>query len=149
MMVEGWRTNRVVLDHRGLDARQTMARGIIVRMLVRFRREWDELRERESGSARVLASNAMLEECSHRLYNCACEMKTALGDELAAELRCISAEIIKTANILIMLGCAEECREKSETLAEEALLRIERCLALVRQGKGCPAAPIAAAHREK
>jgi len=143
------RINGVALEDRGLDERQTMARGIVMRMIVRFHREWDELRERESGSARVLASNAMLERCSHQLYNTACDMRTVLGEELAGELRCLSADIIKTANILIMLGCGEECREESETLAEEALLRIERCLALVQKAKGCPATRIPAAHREE
>ena len=143
------RINGVSLDHRDFDEREMMTRGIILRMIVRFHREWDELRERESGSARVLASNAMLERCSHQLYNTACDMRTVLGEELAGELRCLSADIIKTANILIMLGCGEECREESETLAEEALLRIERCLALVQKAKGCPAARISAAHREE
>ena len=149
MMVEGWRTNRVVLNRQGLDEQQTMARGIIVRMIVRFHREWNELREKESGSARVFASNAMLEQCSHQLYNCACDMRMVLGEELAGELRCLSAEIIKTANILIMLGCGEECRKESETLAQEALLRIERCLVLVQKAKGCPTTRISAAHREE
>ncbi|WP_243670176.1 hypothetical protein [Methanoculleus chikugoensis] len=128
-----------------------MARGgIVMRVIVRFHREWDELREQESGSARVLASNAMLERCSHQLYNTACDMRALLGEELAGELRCLSADIIKTANILIMLGCGgEECREESETLAKEALLRIERCLALVQKAKSCPATRISAAHREE
>ncbi|MDD3070000.1 hypothetical protein [Methanoculleus horonobensis] len=149
MMVEGRRTNRVVLNRQGLDEQQTMARGIIVRMIVRFHREWDELRERESGSARVLASNAMLEQCSHQLYNCACDMRAVLGEELAGELRCLSAEIIKTANILIMLGCGEERRKESEIFAQEALLRIERCLALVQKEKGYPATRISVAYREE
>ncbi|KDE54796.1 hypothetical protein EI28_11555 [Methanoculleus sp. MH98A] len=126
-----------------------MARGIIRRMLVQFHREWDELRERESGSARVLASNAMLDRYSHQIYNTACDMRTVLGEELAEELRCLSADVIMTANILIMLGCGEECREESEALAKEALLRIERCLALVQKGKGCPATWISAVHREE
>ncbi|KLK89084.1 hypothetical protein SZ63_01115 [Methanoculleus sediminis] len=146
---KGRRTNRVVLNHRGPDERETMARGIIRRILVQFHREWDELRERESGSARVLASNAMLDRYSHQLYNTACDMRGVLGEELAGELRCLSADVIMAANILIMLGCGEECREESETLAEEALLRIERCLALVQKGKGCPATWISAAHREE
>ncbi|BBL67372.1 hypothetical protein [Methanoculleus chikugoensis] len=154
MMIEGRharlrRINGVALEDRGLDERQTMARGIVMRVIVRFHREWDELREQESGSARVLASNAMLERCSHQLYNTACDMRALLGEELAGELRCLSADIIKTANILIMLGCGEECREESETLAKEALLRIERCLALVQKAKSCPATRISAAHREE
>ncbi|MDD3856563.1 MAG: hypothetical protein PHP43_00765 [Methanoculleus sp.] len=143
------RINGVALNHRDFDEREMMTRRIIMRMIVRFRREWDELRERESGSARVLSSNAMLERCSHQIYNTACEMRTVLGEELAGELRCLAAETIKTANILIMLGCAEECRDRGETLAMEALLRIERCLELVQKGKNCPATRDTAAHREE
>lgn len=144
------RTNRIVLNHRDFNERQTVARGIIRRMLIQFHREWGEIRERESGSARVLASNAMLDRCSHQLYNTACDMQTVLGEELAGELRCLSADIIKTANVLIMLGCGEECREESETLAKEAVLRIEWCLTLVQKGKGYPAATrISGTHREE
>ena len=149
MMVEGRRTNRVVLNRQGLDEPQSKARGIIVRMIVRFHREWDELRERESGSARVLASNAMLERCSHQLYNTACDMRAVLGEDLAGELRCLSAEIIKTANFLIMLGCGEERRKESESFAQEALLRSERCLALVQMEKGYPATRSSVAYREE
>lgn len=154
MRVEGQRTenrrkNRIVPNHRMPDERQTMARGVIRRMLIQFHREWDEIRERESGSARILTSSAMLDRCSHQLYSAACDMKAALGEELARELRCLSAEIIETVNILIMLGCGEECREESEALAKEAILRIERCLTLVQRGKGCAATRIPAAHREE
>ena len=143
------RISGVSLDHRDFDEREMVTRGIVMRMIVRFRREWDELREKESGNARVLSSNAMLERCSHQIYNTACDMRTVLGEELAGELRCLAAETIKTANILIMLGCAEECRERSETLATEAFLRIERCLALVQKGTGCPATRDTTAHREE
>lgn len=145
---ERW-ISAVALDHRDSDEREMVIRGIVMRMIVGFRREWDELRERESGNALVISSNAMLERCSHQIYNTACDMKTVLGEELAEELRCLAAETIKTANILIMLGCAEECREKSEALAAEAFLRIERCLTLVQKGKICPATPTSAAHREE
>jgi len=147
--VRGRRISGVAFNHRDFGEQEMVTRGIIMRMIVQFRREWDELREGESGNARVLSSNAILERCSHQIYNTACEMRTVLGEELAEELRCLAAETIKTANILSMLGCAEECRDRSETLAMEAFLRIERCLELVQKGKGCPATRDTAAHREE
>lgn len=131
------------------DEQQTIARGIIRRMLVQFYREWTDLEERESGAARVLATNALLDRYSHELYGCICDMEATLGEDLAVEIRCLSADMIMTANVLVMIGCGEECREHSEALAKEALRMVERCLTLVEKGGSGLTTPIIVIHREE
>ncbi len=143
------RANRVLLDQRPLDEQQTIAREIIRRMLVQFHREWTDLQGRESGAARVLASNALLDRYSHQLYDTICDMEAILGEDLAVEIRCLTADMIKTTNILIMLGCGEECREESDALAKEALRQVERCLELVLKRGGGLATRVFVVHREE
>ncbi len=143
------RTKQVVPNQRTPEEQQTMARGIIRRMLVQFQREWTDLGERESGGARVFAVNALLDRYSHQLYDVVCDVEAILGEDFAEEIRCLSADMIKTTNILIMIGCGEECREHSDALAKEALRHAERCLALVQKGGGGPATRVFVVHREE
>jgi hypothetical protein len=143
------RPGRVVLNERAFDEQQTIARGLIRRMLVQFHREWTDLAEKEGGAARVLATNALLDRYSHQLYDCICDMEATLGEDLAVEIRCLSADMIKTANVLVMIGYGEERREHSEALAKEALHHAERCLALVEKGGSGLTARVIAIHREE
>lgn len=143
------RAGGVLLDGRALDEQQAMARGIIRRMLVQFHREWADLVAGESGPARVLAANALFDRYSHQLYDAVCGMEAVVGEDLAVEIRCLSADMIKTTNILLMIGCGEECRAESDALAKEALRQVERCLELVRTGEGGLATRVFVIHREE
>jgi hypothetical protein len=122
------RAGPVVLCPGAPEEQQMMARGIIRRMLVQFHREWTALRESESGEAWITTANALLDRYSHQLYDIVCDTEAIVGEDLAVEIRCLSADMIKTTNILIMIGCEEECRERGDTLAKEALRHAERCL---------------------
>ena len=104
-----------------------MALWIIRRLLVQFHREWTALRERECDDAWIRAANALLDRYSHQLYDIVRDTEAIVGEDLAVEIRCLSADMIKTTNILIMIGCEEECRERGDTLAKEALRHAERC----------------------
>ncbi len=143
------RPDPVTSNRQALDEQQTMARGIIRRMLVQFHREWLDVVERESGMARALATNALLDRYSHQLYDVICDMEAILGEDLAVEIRCLSADMIKTANILIMIDCGKECREHNDALVKEALHQVERCLALVQKRGGGMATRVFTIHREE
>ena len=120
------------IDQEYLEDRETVARGIIRRMLVQFHREWTDLAEQERDGAWVLAANTLLDRYSHQLYDIIRDLEAIVDDDLAAEIRGLSAEMIKTTNILIMIDCREECRRQGDALAKEALRHTERCLALRR-----------------
>jgi len=120
---------RVATIHPATPEEEMMARGSIRRMLVQFHREWTTLREREEGTAWVPAANALLDRYSHGLYDIICDIEAVIGEDLAVTIRCLSADMIKTTNILIMTGCEEECRRRGDALAKEALRHAERCLA--------------------
>jgi len=109
------------------EEQQRMALWIIRRLLVQFHREWTALRERECDDAWIRAANALLDRYSHQLYDIVRDTEAIVGEDLAVEIRCLSADMIKTTNILIMIGCEEECRERGDTLAKEALRHAERC----------------------
>ncbi|MDK2891387.1 MAG: hypothetical protein PWR21_2019 [Methanoculleus sp.] len=143
------RADRVLLSERPFDEQQTIAREIVRRMLVEFHREWTDLQGRESGKALILASNALFERYSHQLYDAICGMESILGEDLAVEIRCLTADMIKTTNILIMLGCGEECRAESDALAKEALRQVEQCLTLVQKGGGGLSTRVFVVHREE
>ena len=137
-------------DHRALEEQQAITREIIRRMLVQFHREWTDLAESESGASWVLAATALLDRYSHQLYDAVCDAGATLGEDLAVEIRCLSADMIRTTNILVMFGCGEECRERSEDVVKEAILLVERCLALVQKSGGHgPATRIFATRREE
>lgn len=119
---------RVVLCPGPPEEQQKMAQGIIRRMLVQFHQEWAGLRSRESGEAWVAAANALLDRYSHQLYDTVRDVEAIVGEDLAVEIRCLSADMIKTTNVLIMIGCEDECRERGDTLAKEALRHAEQCL---------------------
>ncbi len=142
------RVDGALLDRRALDEQQAMAMGIIRRMLVQFYREWTDLVAEESGAARILAANTLFDRYSHQLYDAVCGMETVVGEDLAVEIRCLSADMIKTTNVLLMIGCGEECRAESDALAKEALRQVERCLELVRTGGGL-ATRVFVIHREE
>jgi len=114
------------------EEQQRMALWIIRRLLVQFHREWTALRERECDDAWIRAANALLDRYSHQLYDIVCDVKAIVGDEVAVEIRCHSADMIKTTNILVMLGCSEECCRRGDALAREALRHAERCHSLRR-----------------
>jgi len=120
------------IDQEYLEDRETVARGIIRRMLVQFHREWTDLAEQERDGAWVLAANTLLDRYSHQLYDIIRDLEAIVDDDLAAEIRGLSAEMIKTTNILIMIDCREECRRQGDALSKEALRHTERCLALRR-----------------
>lgn len=143
------RATRVLLSERPFSEQQTIAREIVRRMLVEFHREWTDIQGRESGKAQILASNALFDRYSHQLYDIICEMESILGEDLAMEIRCLTADMIKTTNVLIMLGCGEECREESDALAKEALRQVEQCLTLVQKRGGDLTTRVFVVHREE
>ncbi len=123
---------QVVPNQAPPQKQQKIARGIIRRMLVEFHREWTDLRSTEGGGTGVLTANALLDRHSHHIYDAVCDVEAVVGDDLAVEIRCLSVEMIKATNILIMIGCEEECYRRGDALAKEALRQAERCLALQR-----------------
>ena len=130
------RPGRVVLNERVFDEQQTIARGIIRRMLIQFHREWTDLREREVNEAWILAANTLLDRYSHQIYDLIRSLKTTVDDDFVGEIRCLSVDMIKTTNILIMIDCEEECCRQGDALAKEALRHAERCLSLRRTAAG-------------
>jgi len=109
------------------EEQQKMALGILRRLLVEFHREWTDLRSRESNDAWVLAANALLDRYSHRIYDVIRDLEAVVGDDLAVDLRCLSADMIMTTNILVMTCCREECCRRGDALAVAALRHAERC----------------------
>lgn len=112
-----------------------MARGIIRRLLIQFHQEWTALQARESDETWVPTANALLDRYSHQLYDIVRDMETIVEKDLIVEIRCLSADMIKTANILIMVDCEEECRKRGENLAKAVRHQAERCLALQRKAE--------------
>ncbi|MCK9298981.1 MAG: hypothetical protein M0P21_08465 [Methanoculleus sp.] len=143
------RADLALLERRPFDEQQTIAREIIRGMLTQFHREWTDLQTRESDAARVHATNSLLDRYSHQLYDVVCDMEAVLGEDLVVEIRCLTADMIKTTNVLIMLGCGEECRAESDALAKEALRQVERCLTLVQAKGGGLATRVFIVHREE
>jgi len=143
------RADRALLERRPFEEQQAIAREIIRGMLVQFHREWADLQAGEIGAARVHAANTLLDRYSHQLYDVICDMEAVLGEDLAVEIRCLTADMIKTTNVLIMLGCGEECRAESDALAKEALRQVEQCLALVQKKGGGLATRVFIVHREE
>ncbi|WP_332450567.1 hypothetical protein [Methanoculleus sp.] len=125
----GAREELVLLDRESPADRETVARGIIRRVLVQFHREWTDLREREVNETWTLAANALLDRYSHQIYDLIGSLETTVEDDFAMEIRCLSADMIETTNILIMVDCGEECCRQGDALAKEALRQAERCLA--------------------
>ena len=123
------RRARAVAIYPATPEDEMMARGSIRRMLIQFHQEWTTLREREEGTAWVPAANALLDRYSHDLYDIICDIEAVIGEDLAVTIRCLSADMIMTTNILIMTGCEEECRKRGDAFAKEALRHAERCLA--------------------
>ena len=126
------RAKQTVLCPGTPDEQQKVALWIIRRMLVQFHREWTGLRERESSGAWVSVANALLDRYSHQLYDVICDVEAVISDDLAVDIRCLSADMIKTANILIMIDCKEECCRRGDALAKEALRHAKRCVPLQR-----------------
>lgn len=110
--------------------RQKVALGILRRMLVEFHREWTELREKESNANWVFAANALLDRYSHQIYDIICDLETCVDEDLATDIRCLSADMIMTTNILVMTCCGEECCRRGDALAGAALREAERCRTL-------------------
>ncbi|NLM81387.1 MAG: hypothetical protein GX191_01900 [Candidatus Methanoculleus thermohydrogenotrophicum] len=121
-------TRQIVLCSGPPEERQVMALGIIRRVLIQFHKEWTALRDQGSGEAWVAAANALLDRYSHQLYDIVRDVETVVAEDFATEIRCLSADMIKTTNILVMTNCEEDCRERGDTLAKEALRHAERCL---------------------
>jgi|GEM_PF-527710 hypothetical protein len=109
---------------------QQVALGILRRMLVEFHREWTELRSREDEAGWVLTANALLDHYAHRIYDIICDLEGCVDEDLATDIRCLSADMIMTANILVMTCYGEECCRRGDALAEAALCRAERCRTL-------------------
>ncbi|MDV2481390.1 hypothetical protein F8E02_05085 [Methanoculleus sp. Wushi-C6] len=109
---------------------QRVALGILRRMLVEFHREWTELRTRETDGAWVIAANALLERYSHRIYDVIRDLEAVVGDDLAVDIRCLSADMIMTTNILVMTCRGEDCCRRGDALAGAALRHAERCRTL-------------------
>jgi len=112
------------------EERQKMALGIIRRMLVQFHGEWTALREKESDDAWLGAAHALLDRYAHQLHDVVCDVQVIVGDDIVIDIRCLSADMITTTNILVMIGCSEECCRRGDALAKEALRHAERCLSL-------------------
>lgn len=110
------------------DERQITAHGIIRQMLIQFNKEWGALQDQERDEAWLGSANALLDHYSHQLYDIVHDIKPVVTDDFATEIQCLSADMIKTTNILIMIGCKDECRERGSTLAAEALRRAEWCV---------------------
>jgi hypothetical protein len=123
---------QVVFYPRSLEEREKIARGLIRRMLVEFHQEWSALRSREIDRTWVLTANALLDRHSHRLYDVICDVETIVDQDFAVKIRCLSADMIETTNILVMIGRGEECCRRGDALAKEALRHAERCLTLRR-----------------
>jgi hypothetical protein len=132
----GAREGLVLLDQEPPADRETVARGIIRGVLVQFHREWTDLREREVNEAWILAANTLLDRYSHQIYDLIRSLKTTVDDDFVGEIRCLSVDMIKTTNILIMIDCEEECCRQGDALAKEALRHAERCLSLRRTAAG-------------
>jgi hypothetical protein len=124
------RAEQVVLCPAPLEEQQKIARGIIRRLLIQFHQEWTDLLTRESDETWVQTANALLDRYSHQLYDVVRDLETIIEEDLVVEVRCLSADMIKTTNILIMVNCEEECRKRGEILAKAVLRQAERCLAL-------------------
>jgi len=129
---QGVREELVLLDQEPPADRETVARGIIRRVLIQFHREWTDLRGREVNETWILAANALLDRYSHQIYDLICSLETTVDEDFAMEIRCLSADMIKMTNILIMIDCGEECCRQGDVLAKEALRHAERCLSLRR-----------------
>ena len=126
-----------------------MTRGIIRRLLVQFHREWTDLEEKENNATWVPAANALLDRYSHQLYDIICDVGAIVDEDFAVEIRCLSADMIKTTNILIMVGRGEECRRRGDAIAKEVLHHADRCPAPVQKEKRAPETRTLPARREE
>jgi hypothetical protein len=118
-------SDQVIPNQDHPEKQQRIAHGVIRGMLVQFYREWTTFRSGASGGTSMLAANALLDRHSHQIHDAVCDVEAIIGDDIAVEIRCLSADMIETTNILIMLGCEEECYRRGDALAK-------RCLALQR-----------------
>ena len=121
---EDWRAPRPDL----LDEQQRLAQATIQRVLVQFHRDWTALRSRKNGERWRSAANALLDQYSHQLYDIVHEVQAFLEEDLFWQIRTLSADMIKTTNILYMIGYDAEYRERGDVLAQEAIRYAEKCV---------------------
>ncbi|HZD43853.1 MAG TPA: hypothetical protein VE134_07325 [Methanomicrobiales archaeon] len=106
---------------RSVEDQRELALSLIQTTLVQFSREWNALKEERGSEAWLLSADRLIDYYSHLLT----DMTTDLSDLLPEDLRSytweFSADMIKTANILHIMGVSESTREQADTLADEAI----------------------------
>jgi hypothetical protein len=111
-----------------VDEEQRTTYAMIQRILVQFHRDWTELRGRRDGERWRSAANALLDRYSHELYDLMREVQAVLEEDLAGQIRDLSADMITTTNILYMIGYDDEYRKRGDSMAHEAIRYAEVCV---------------------
>ncbi len=105
---------------------QTIALTLVRKALIRFCDDWKTIRERRTEEGWLSAADECLDRYAHQIYDMAREVCDLLPDDMACDIRALCTEMIKTANILHMIGYDEEYQIRGDRLAEEVLMHCER-----------------------
>ncbi|MDI6719232.1 MAG: hypothetical protein QMD46_06445 [Methanomicrobiales archaeon] len=106
---------------RSADEQRQLAVSLLQTILVQFSREWEALKGKREDEDWLLQADRLIDYYSHLLSDVANELYDLLPEEIRSHTWGISADMLKTANMLHLMGVNAESRDRADELAERAM----------------------------
>ncbi|MCC7565626.1 MAG: hypothetical protein KO206_05035 [Methanomicrobiaceae archaeon] len=114
------RVVRAAHEQRTPEEQKMIAAAAVRQMLDRFCSDWHAIMTGIEREEWLASADTVIDRHSHQMTDLSNDLFGMLEDDLIGDIRALSAEMIKTANILHMLGSPEEFRVRGAELARRA-----------------------------
>ncbi len=106
---------------RSVDEQRRLAVSLLQTILVQFSQEWEALKEEKGAEDWLLQADRLIDYYSHLLSDVTNELYDLLPEQIRTYTWGISTDMLKTANMLHLMGVSEESRERADELAVRAM----------------------------